>query len=200
MAIRYRNLILYFFLLIVRTFKNFYKPDCTARKQFLSFNVRQYITVFYGCSFLGGNNLWGLIVYQMSKCFCNNKNVLCLQSMVRHFVGHPVDLLLWVAIPDRNWKSHVTVYRLVRSGESWMWSNDEQWHKHHITLRKRFFMSLWSPLSTYPLHWGWKQESEVRVPVSKNEKVLFILLVFIYYYISSRYVSCVTKKHGKFGW
>ena len=24
------------------------------------------------------------------KCFCNNKNVLCVQSMVRHFVRHPV--------------------------------------------------------------------------------------------------------------
>ena len=24
------------------------------------------------------------------KCFCNNKNVLCLQSMVWHFVYHPV--------------------------------------------------------------------------------------------------------------
>ena len=24
------------------------------------------------------------------KCFCNNKNVLCAQSMVRHFVRHPV--------------------------------------------------------------------------------------------------------------
>jgi len=24
------------------------------------------------------------------KCFCNNKNVLCAQSMVRHFVRHSV--------------------------------------------------------------------------------------------------------------
>jgi len=24
------------------------------------------------------------------KCFCNNKNVLCAQSMVWHFVRHPV--------------------------------------------------------------------------------------------------------------
>ena len=24
------------------------------------------------------------------KCFCNNKNVLCVQSMVRHFVRHSV--------------------------------------------------------------------------------------------------------------
>ena len=24
------------------------------------------------------------------KCFCNNKNVLCAQSMVRHFVRHPL--------------------------------------------------------------------------------------------------------------
>jgi len=27
------------------------------------------------------------------KCFCNNKNVLCAQSTVRHFVRHPV---LWI--------------------------------------------------------------------------------------------------------
>jgi len=25
------------------------------------------------------------------KCFCNNINVLCAQSMVWHFVRHPVD-------------------------------------------------------------------------------------------------------------
>jgi len=25
------------------------------------------------------------------KCFCNNKNVLRAQSMVRHFVRHPID-------------------------------------------------------------------------------------------------------------
>jgi len=25
------------------------------------------------------------------KCFCNNKNVLCAQSMVWHFVRHSVD-------------------------------------------------------------------------------------------------------------
>jgi len=27
------------------------------------------------------------------KCFCNNKNVLCAQSMVWHFVRHPVHIL-----------------------------------------------------------------------------------------------------------
>ena len=26
------------------------------------------------------------------KCFCNNTNVLCAQSMVWHFVRHPVDI------------------------------------------------------------------------------------------------------------
>ena len=26
------------------------------------------------------------------KCFCNNKNALCVQSMVRHFVRHPISV------------------------------------------------------------------------------------------------------------
>ena len=30
------------------------------------------------------------------KCFCNNKNVLCVQSMVWHFVRHPVFHLMAV--------------------------------------------------------------------------------------------------------
>ena len=29
------------------------------------------------------------------QCFCNNKNVLCVQSMVWHFVRHPICIRLW---------------------------------------------------------------------------------------------------------
>jgi len=32
------------------------------------------------------------------KCFCNNKNVLFAQSMVWHFVGHPVYLYYKVVL------------------------------------------------------------------------------------------------------
>ena len=32
------------------------------------------------------------------KCFCNHKNVLCVQSMVGHFLGHPVYISLFPSL------------------------------------------------------------------------------------------------------
>ena len=48
------------------------------------------------------------------KCFCNNKNVLRAQSMVWHFVRHPVYLFIYYSLKNNafNCMSHI----------AWSWS------------------------------------------------------------------------------
>jgi hypothetical protein len=81
--------------------------------------------------------------------------------------------------------------RLVNVEQKWI----DTWHERQTTLRTIFHLSLWSPQSTYPPHWSWKQESEVRVCVEKQKFCLFYGYLFIV--ISVAAVSCITTKHGQ---